>query len=372
MATAKDILTLNKSKSILQRIGAMWSSVYSKDAKGKLGLFNHYHGFGSSELVDKILEKSYNIINRKDARIAVMNDFGLEVISRLIEDGFTDVCILCTEENDDLYSLIKFMIKCEFDFDKIVRLETNMSDKFDLVIANPPYEIGNAVITETMKHCEDAVVLMPFDKYKGGKLFQFVVDVDTKHEAHRMFDHAAISKGSLPICKLTAVPDKSMNDWTDFKLRYKVDPKYREYYELNQKLPKRITSANTNIPIDIETTFMISARVGDDGVHSSTDCYDYLYNVTRTLTKDSLPMATPTQYGFTPYRLNSRIEKDNMSKFWYNNPLMNDLIVCSHEQSSAMNLFTPRIDFSVERDYEHLTYKELLSIVKEEVLMNKN
>ena len=187
---SKQILTLNKRQSIVQRIDAMKASFSANKIKDKLSRY-HYFGYPSQILIDKLISKIPSNTVDKNSAIAVVNDFGLEVISQLQILGYTNLILLCTESDDKLYNIIKYMVEKEFNFNKIVRLEENMEDKFDLVIANPPYEIGNAVITETMKHCKEAVVLMPLSRYKKNGLFKQIKDITIIPMGEANFEDAA-------------------------------------------------------------------------------------------------------------------------------------------------------------------------------------
>ena len=45
---------------------------------------------------------------------------------------------------------------------------------------------------------------------------------------------------------------------------------------------------------------------------------------------------------------------------------MNDLLRGLNKKGGSCTLAVPHIDYSVDRDYEHLTYEDLLKIMKEE------
>ena len=261
---SKQILTLNKRQSIVQRIDAMKASFSANKIKDKLSRY-HYFGYPSQLLVDKLISKIPTYI-KKDDYIGVENDFGLEVISQLQLLGYTNLILLCTESDDKLYNIIKYMVEKEFNFNKIVRLEENMEDKFDLVIANPPYEIGNAVITETMKHCQEAVVLMPVAKYKAKNLYKNINNIEMVDS--KIFEDAEIGK-SLCICALDniqrdcsweSIELKSYNK--AFKLVYEYISKTPRFYEYID-IPKK-----TFIP-DPAIDFLLTMRTVLDGTHSN-------------------------------------------------------------------------------------------------------
>lgn len=241
-----------------------------------------------------------------------------------------------------------------------------MPKQFDLLIANPPYKYANEIIAEAMKHCKEGVVLMPFSKYNGRSLYKQVVNI--KDVDSSAFSDAAISENTLCIAHIVSEHDNNVHDWSQFKAKYKTNEQYREFYILNQLLPKTSdTRCNRKVAIDVSTTFMISPRVGDNGVHKSEDCYDYRFNVLENLPEEEWSINTPTQWNFTPYRLPSVKAKKNLCRFWYNNPLMNTLIKNSGESSSSFNVAMPRINWELDLDWEHLTYEELLTLVKQQL-----
>ena len=63
---------------------------------------------------------------------------------------------------------------------------------------------------------------------------------------------------------------------------------------------------------------------------------------------------------------NSDIEKENFNIFWYKNPLLNNLIKGLNKRSGTCKAAIPNIDYSIDRDYEHLTLEDIMQILKEE------
>ena len=88
---SKQILKLDKRQSIIQRIDSMKSSLCASKIKDKL---SHFHYFGyPNQIPDLLIDKIPSNINY-NSKIAVVNDFGLEVISKLIELGYSNLYIL--------------------------------------------------------------------------------------------------------------------------------------------------------------------------------------------------------------------------------------------------------------------------------------
>ena len=313
-----------------------------------------------------------NIRTFKNKRVLVIGTFDSMIIKTLILNGCNVTIIENVSNNEDYWlsdSDSYYFVDTvkEAILDKVKEL--TMENKFDLLIANPPYREATKIITEAMQHCSTGVVLMPFSKLNGNKLYQKVLestDVDAK-----LFEDAQISNNTLCVFKMLQNYDNGYEDWSAFKAANKTAECYREFYILNQRLPKDVDArANMNVPIDVCTTFMISPRVGDNGVHQTSDCYDYRFNVLEDLPVEEWSVNTykgHSQWNFTPYRLSSPRAKKNLCTFWYNNPLMNDLIRKSGESGSSYNIAMPRINWEMNIDWEHITYEELLEIVKHDL-----
>ena len=353
---SKQILTLNKRQSIVQRIDAMKASFSANKIKDKLSRY-HYFGYPSQLLVDKLISKIPSNTVTKNSTIAVINDFGLEVISQLQLLGYTNLILLCTESDDKLYNIIKYMVEKEFNFTNIERLQdmNTMSDKFDLVIANPPYEIGNAVITETMKHCEEAVVLMPVSKYKGKDLYKYVLDLEVVDP--KLFADAQIGDSLV----ISFVNNFSKDISWDKFVSNTYDINYRLIYEFNFNTKETYLNLGfhkKDQEILVDKDFMITMRTVQNGTHSTTDCADYPFNVLNTFNHENMPKDKPRdKYSCMFLRFNSAKEKSNFAHFWYNGKLMNALIKGLNKPSGTPYAAIPNIDWSrtdVEYTDEHV------------------
>ena len=232
-----------------------------------------------------------------------------------------------------------------------------MEQKFDLIIANPPFSIGNKVITTCLPYCKEAVVLMPISKYRGKNLYQnvetiemidssgFDADIGSCSCISRLKN--AIFETSLSKFELARV-DKRFKDF--FELNYLLDPIYIDNFDAGQAERKRLT-------YDVNTAFVISLRASTNGVHKSGNDVEYNLHF------------NPVKLNITTniYPLKSRNHKENLNRFWYGNPLMTQLLHAYNCPGGICELCIPRIDWSVERDYEHLSYEELLEVMKDEL-----
>ena len=371
---SKQILTLNKRQSIVQRIDAMKASFSANKIKDKLSRY-HYFGYPSQILIDKLISKIPSNTMDKNSVIAVVNDFGLEVISQLQMLGYTNLILLCTESDDKLYNIIKYMVEKEFNFNKIVRLEESMENKFDLVIANPPYEIGNAVITETMKHCNEAVVLMPLSRYKKNGLFKQIKDITIIPMGEANFEDAATDPH---ICNLNSSYDNNIN-YDELQL-CSYNQKFIKYYRENLARKHYAIDAcvtNTSLPDTFptcENSFYITERTPCDGIHLITgDSLDVKWNIYRNISVEDIPRSG-SMYKGTWIFFKSDIERQNFADYWYSNGkqgLLHNLLRGSNKQGGAVKNLLPKLDWTrpwtdeeILKDYGYTDeeIKEILSL----------
>lgn len=338
---SKQILTLNKRQSIVQRIDAMKASFSANKIKDKLSRY-HYFGY-SSQLVDKLIGKIPPNAMNKNSTIAVVNDFGLEVISQLQMLGYTNLILLCTESDDKLYNIIKYMVEKEFNFNKIVRLEENMEDKFDLIIANPPYEIGNQITKNILENIRfnTYVNLMPLSKYKSNKLFQHVHSMELIDPS--LFEDAAITDN----LNIAIIKSENCNDleWEDFEID-SYDPKFNSFHKANQhrckpyiilpNMPDKYDMQENKYKFDPNTDFMLTSRC-NTGIPKSNNTHDYYWNV-----KNKFEYALAYMI-----RFKSNIEKQNLAKWWYSKGLSSKVVSATHKSGGGRPyLNIPNIDWS--------------------------
>ena len=233
-----------------------------------------------------------------------------------------------------------------------------MEQKFDLIISNPPFSIGNKVITTCLPYCEEAVVLMPLSQYKKGKrLYQNV-------ETFEMIDSSGFDANlfsGISIARLKN--DIFETSLSKFELK-RVDKRFKDFFDLNYLLdPIYIVRLGSEyeqkrrIILDVNTTFIISHFAGSDGVYKRGNDVEYNlhFNPVKINTTSNI------------YVLKSRKHKENLNRFWYGNPLMTQLLHAYNCPCGLVDLCIPRIDWSVDRDYEHMSYEELLEIMKDEL-----
>ena len=241
-----------------------------------------------------------------------------------------------------------------------------MEQKFDLIISNPPFSIGNDVIRTCLPYCEEAVVLMPSSKYKRKNLHWNVREIFSPSEGSKIFVSENATVVDITIARLTN--EKIKTDYDKQFVLYRYDPLVIKFVKENIKIPLsymkfRLGVATRDLrTISLEKTFVMSARVLNNGVSRSPTASDYVFNYLKKIPEN------PT-YSCAIINFPSEICKDNFAEFWYKNPIMNILLTGVHSSGIRTELHNliPRIDWSVDRDYEHITYDDLLEIMKDEL-----
>ena len=296
---------------------------------------------------------------KKDAKMLVVNDFALEGVYELLKRDFTNITILVTHDKimHSVQSCINRYYKLPIPINVIQISEVHkMHEKFDLMIANPPFSVGSDVINTCLPHCEVASVLMPISKYKGNKLYQHVETLKMIKEDG--FD--AQIGGCSCVCKLTN--DIYETDLSKFELA-RITDGFEEFFNLNfQHAPiyKQHFEAGyaerNSIKYDVDTAFVVSLRASTNGVHRSGNDVEYNLHF------------HPVKVNVTSniYVLESKKHKQNLNRLWYGNPIMTQILHAYNCPSGVCELCIPRIDYSVDRDYEHLTLDDLINILKEE------
>ena len=139
---------------------------------------------------------------------------------------------------------------------------------YDFIIINPPYgNIGGPVTTESKKHTNKTVCLMPLSCYKNksNELWRYVESM--KLADPKMFDDADIT-GNLCICTLRKSVVDKYRSYEDIEME-SYDPRFKAFYEVNSKLPLRYVIKRCHDlvagDVDIETTVLETCRIGVRG-----------------------------------------------------------------------------------------------------------
>lgn len=119
-----------------------------------------------------------------------------------------------------------------------------------------------------------------------------------------------------------------------------------------------------------DSTFYLSMRTVLDGTHGTANCFDYQWNIARTL-PEKLPVsymssATSTQFTGGFIKNLSAPARLNLCRFWYKNPLMSELLWGLNKTSGTASPAIPNVDFAKNRDWEHCTLEDLMKWLKED------
>ncbi len=319
--------------------------IVTTDIVRSSALFNYYENLsaGSNVLFVRLFPEWY---------MQKLIDRGLHVY--IIVDNTNAMVNL----EPDKYKLIK-VTAAELDKgNELMRTIENMDVKFDLVIANPPYKVGNDVIQTAMKVCKEAVVLMPLSQYEKNKLHQHIVKLFQLPS-----DGMGAGLGNQNSLALLSTNYNNKLSFDQLKCSH-FEAQYRKFYMLNvsckETFSRKLVQSNPELvkSFNIETTVALGVRIsGDGGIHDDS-AFDTKYNIyNKCETK-------PTYCDFI--FLNSFNEKKNMIRYLYGNPLSAKLIHGLNKDCGTVKEAIPHIDWSVDRDYEHLTLDDLINILKEE------
>lgn len=287
--------------------------------------------------------------------------------------GNFKICDTLTLFNNNLTIITDdYDFECE-DAKQIIRVDTQVGieelmseinkvekNQFDLIIANPPYQYGNKIISKCVDKAKESIVLMPISCYKGQDLYKHIIDLELVDP--NQFEDAAITD-NLNVARLC---DRKIDQsWEQVEFET-FDPKYRAFYELNSlyqdrsyeilpNMPNKYDIKINNLKFDINTDFMITTRTVQNGTHS-TDAHDMRFNIKYEFTSTLSYMI----------RLPDIQAKKNLSNFWYKNCLQNALIKGLNKKSGKPYIAIPNIDWTKDRDYEHCTLDDIMTWLRED------
>lgn len=341
-------------------------------------------GKGFPEGIAQVIANKVNGA-KKDASILIFNNFSLILYDMLKEAGFTNIqiCYIDFQEKDSkiVYNIMKDYISANFVeaeeiLSNVISYEEvlNMNNKFDFIISNPPYAIGNAITKSIIDNVdfETFVNLMPASKYKGQSLYRHVSEVELAQDE---FEDAAVGN-SLTIAVLKPTDTGRFSTYDEFE-NEKRDPRYQEFYRVNAakaSCGQKLYATGKNAEDQLTNTFTaedflkitpatmyFGLRSNSRSSHSKASKI-YTYNCVEPLTADNL-----AGLGGYLYQFASEIAKYNYIRFHFDNPLSADLGegLCN-DGGGTPKYFIPNIDWSVDRDYEHLTLEDIMNILREE------
>ena len=293
-------------------------------------------GFYPKEIRDTLLK---NIVEKYplDSKICILDDLSLHLYNDMIDLGYKKISLIFGGfkkegnkishiENDNSVSIIKSLISSNFKEFKnnsttaILSVKeflnmNNINDKFDLVIANPPYGYQNCLARKIIKECLDIsdtnIFLCPL------KSFDFIEHniISLDKVSADVFDDAKIRE--LSICEFSR---KTFNE--EITLESLIMKNNTSFYlikafnltknKLNIKNCVRSTYANN---YQDDCLFLITTWTPLDGVHVDDSAKDIQHNIYKKQLDWTKLDSVDKVIIF-----NSVVEKDNFTYWWYSNP----------------------------------------------------
>lgn len=309
--------------------------------------------------INKILEYIPGIYDNIYQSFLLIGQFDEQFVSQL--SGYNKVYILYDSEEQKINYIdaVEKNLYYFYNTDEVLK----MCKKFDYIIANPPYAMGNELTKTVVENVEFGkyINLMPASKYKGKKLYRYVESID-KVEDH--FDDAEVGE-SLTITTMSKIVDK-FKSFEELEM-CKFDKRFKKFYEMNSKKKNNIKYCylyrqgckteqevrEALNKINSDTDFFITRRTPDDGIHMGEDAIDRKFNLIKNSSNLILGITKQgsngyqTQGGFIFF--NTPTEKGNFAEFWYRdgkNGLMNKLIKGLNKKCSPIDIAIPRVDWS--------------------------
>lgn len=300
--------------------------------------------------INKILEYIPGIYNTIYQSFLLIGQFDEQFVSQL--SGYNKVYILYDSEEQKINYIdaVEKNLYYFYNTDEVLK----MCKKFDYIIANPPYAMGNELTKTVVENVEFGkyINLMPASKYKGKELYRYVESIDKVDDN---FDDAYVGE-SLTITEMSKTADK-FKSFEELEM-CKFEEKFKKFYELNllRKSPFNIgpyCSKPTKQNYSQDTDFFVYLRAADHGIDMSGGAFDW--NNKLKSEQELMPYILRTyedrgqmvcgQFIF----FSTEEEKKNFTDFWYKNGtqgLMHKLIKGMHKSSGTIDTAIPRVDWS--------------------------
>lgn len=299
--------------------------------------------------------------------------------------GNFKICDTLTLFNNNLTIITDdYDFECE-DAKQIIRVDTQVGieelmseinkiekNQFDLIIANPPYQYGNKIISKCVDKAKESIVLMPISCYKGQDLYKHIIDLELVDPGQ--FEDAAITN-NLNIARLC---DRKLDQsWEQVELET-FDPKYREFYELNMAYKNPIvTKGGFDQPelfelIDNPCAIFHGPYKPSVGFNIGNNL-EYNYNVlsdktaVRAQYNKNKSLAKPQNGSALSFLILPTVAaKNNIIKYLFYNPICNELLKGLNKANGRIITAIPNLDWAKDRDYEHCTLDDIMTWIRED------
>lgn len=253
------------TKEQLNKLEAQYINLYDAKNSG----YNSTKGNHAQELC-KIAAGSMNFVSQKKSHeiwktYRLYNHFGSKI---LIVGQFKLAQSFIMNDNE--VTIISDNFAYKEDGANIIRVNNkgelemaikNLGDKyFDLILMNPPYEIGNEITQAIIKNVnyETFIDLMPIGKFKKDHLYKHIVPTSIIHSSNT----TEFSKVyTTPICAKISKTQLFNIEYEEFELKYFFDQRLRRFWDEQIKRKKTYYSHNVNV------------LVADANKFSSKTCY---------------------------------------------------------------------------------------------------
>ena len=293
----------------------------------------------------------------KEKTFFLIGQFHEQFVSYIARDNTIYILYDSEDDKGKYIDVVKNNLYYFYDLDEVLK----MCKKFDYIIANPPYAMGNELTKTVVENVEFGkyINLMPVSKYKGKELYRYVESIE-KVEDH--FDDACVGE-SLIVTEMSKTAD-TFSSFEELEM-CKFDERFRKFYEKNltlvatySKIISEIQGFRTEnsiqnfiLTLDKNLDFLFINRVAYNGVDLSGLPFEW--NINKSVEPKDISFGTQgdkgfrAQYGFISF--NSDIEKNNFTEFYYRNGkngLMHKLIKGLNKSSGSIELAIPRVDWS--------------------------
>ena len=262
------------------------------------------------------------------------------------------IYILYDSEDDKgkYIDVVKNNLYYFYDLDEVLK----MCKKFDYIIANPPYAMGNELTKTIVENVEFGkyINLMPASKYKGKKLYRYVESIE-KVEDH--FEGAEVGE-SLIVATISKIAD-TFSSFEELEM-CKADNKFKKFYRANIN---RTTSYKIGLyytkpekeEYSQNTDFFVYLRAAANGVDMSGGAFDWNNKLKSEEELQSYIIRWYESKGTCVcgqfILFNTSVEKDNFTDYWYRNGtsgLCHKLLKGLNKSSGTITPAIPRVDWS--------------------------
>ena len=225
--------------------------------------------------------------------------------------------------------------------------------KFNQVISNPPYSIGNRTTVEYKKHANKTVCLMPLSCYKNksNELWRYVESMELADS--KMFADATITN-NLCICTLMNEKVDKFRSYDEMSME-SYDPKFKAFYEVNSKLPSTFKFYYQpfnpeRLGADNETWHLLFRRAVDGRTHGNGG-RDYKWNIEKSINVIDTHIDTgKVRSDFHLFQFKTKKACDNYNSFFYCGQLSPKLLGGLNKTGGTPFLAIPQIDWETISD----------------------